>query len=117
MKVHLYGIPSCQSCKRAMSWLRDQGVVYTWVDFREQPPARGKLDEWVAALGAKALRNTSGGAYRALGEEKKSWSEAQWAAAFAADAMLIKRPVLELDGEPKAVGFKPERYAELFAST
>ena len=52
------------------------------------------------------MRNTSGGAYRALGDEKKSWSDAQWVTAFNQDAMLIKRPIIERDGQPVMVGFR-----------
>ena len=67
----------------------------------------------MAAFGAKAMRNTSGGAYRALGDEKKTWSDARWQEAFAADPMLIKRPIVEKDGVPVAVGFREDRYREL----
>ncbi len=51
------------------------------------------------------MRNTSGGSYRALGPEKESWSDTQWAEAFAADPMLIKRPIVERDGKPTIVGW------------
>ena len=52
------------------------------------------------------MRNTSGGSYRALGEEKKSWTDAQWADAFAADAMLLKRPLFERSGTALMTGFR-----------
>lgn len=114
MKVTLYGIPTCQSCKKAQSWLRDQGHAFTWVDVRETPPSSKQIAGWVASLGSKALRNTSGGAYRALGPEKQAWDDSAWVDAFAADPMLIKRPVVEIDGEAQAVGFKPTLLAALF---
>ena len=58
------------------------------------------------ALGAKAMRNTSGGSYRALPAEKKTWSDARWKAEFVKDVMLIKRPILEKDGVAVKVGFR-----------
>jgi arsenate reductase len=101
----LHGIPNCGTVKKARAWLDAAGVPYTFVDLRQTPPTRADVDRWVTALGGKALRNTSGGAYRALGPEKDGWSDARWAEAFAADPMLIKRPVVVKDGVPVQVGW------------
>lgn len=61
---------------------------------------------WVSELGAKPMRNTSGQSYRALGEEKQTWSDEQWVEAFSKDAMLLKRPLFVKDGKAVAVGFR-----------
>lgn len=103
MKV--YGIPTCGTVRKAKSWLDNKKIDYVSVDLRQNPPSRAQLQGWVRAVGSRALRNTSGGSYRALGEEKESWSEEQWLDAFAADPMLIKRPVIERDGSLLLVGF------------
>ena len=105
MTATLYGIPTCGTCRKARAWLAESGVAYTWVDLRSSPPDEARVSAWVTTFGARALRNTSGGSYRALGLEREAWDEAQWTAAFAADPMLIKRPVLEIDSSPMAVGF------------
>jgi len=47
--------------------------------------------------------------------EKSGWPDATWLSHLQADAMLIKRPVVEIDGKPAAIGFKEDRYGELFA--
>ena len=104
MAVTVYGIPSCGTVKKVRAWLDAHGVAHSWVDFRESPPAPERVAGWVRAFGAKAMRNTSGGAYRALGAEKDGWGEAEWTRAFQSDAMLIKRPILERDGAPWSVG-------------
>ncbi len=114
MAITLYGIPTCGTVKKARKWLDARGVEYTWVDYREAPPDRAQLSRWLAAFTAKPMRNTSGGAYRALGPEKKSWTDEQWLEAFAGDVMLLKRPVVEVDGVPVTVGFKEPVYVELF---
>jgi arsenate reductase len=106
MALTVYGIPTCGTVRKARSWLDANGHAHTFVDLRQSPPARAQVDGWVARFGASALRNTSGGSYRALGPEKDGWSPEQWAAAFAADPMLIKRPVIERDGAPLQVGFR-----------
>ena len=114
MAITLYGIPTCGTVKKARKWLDERGVDYDWIDFREAPPERDQLTRWVAAFTAKPMKNTSGGAYRALGPEKKTWTDDQWLEAFTSDAMLLKRPVVEIDGEPVAVGFKEPTYVEIF---
>lgn len=102
----VYGIASCGTVKKARKWLDEQGIEHAWVDFRRDPVSPERVLAWVEALGAKAMRNTSGGAYRALGPDRDDWTEAQWAEAFAADPMLIKRPVIERDGVAVQVGFR-----------
>ena len=106
MALTLYGISTCGTVKKAKTWLTSREVSFEWVDFRKTPPEAARVERWVQALGAKAMRNTSGGAYRALGEEKKTWTDEQWASAFKADPMLIKRPIIERDERPVQVGFR-----------
>jgi arsenate reductase len=105
MALTVYGIPTCGTVKKARAWLDAAGRPHRFVDLRAAPPARAQIDAWIAAFGAKALRNTSGGSYRALGPEKDGWSEAEWAEAFARDPMLVRRPVVERDGVPVLVGW------------
>lgn len=105
MALTLYGIPSCGTVKKARAWLDSAKKPHIFVDFRATPPTRAQVDGWVAVFGARALRNTSGGSYRALGPEKDTWTDTQWADAFFADPMLIKRPVVERDGQAIQVGW------------
>lgn len=114
MRITVYGIPTCGTVKKARAWLDHNGAAHTWVDFRSAPPEPARVQRWVARLGALKMRNTSGGAYRALGDDKAVWSPEQWTTAFQADPMLIKRPIVEVDGEPVAVGFDEDRYRALF---
>lgn len=115
MSIVVYGIPTCGTVKKARSWLDRHTLKHQFVDFRAEPPTSGAVKEWVAKFGNKALRNTSGGAYRELGPEKDAWTDAQWAKAFAAEPMLIKRPVICKDGVPVLVGFSATD-AELLAA-
>ncbi len=114
MSVTVYGIPTCGTVKKARKWLDDHGVAHTWVDFRSTPPEPARVARWVSTFGAPPMRNTSGGAYRALGDEKAGWDDARWTTAFQGDAMLVKRPVVEVDGVPVLVGFREDDYAARF---
>jgi arsenate reductase (glutaredoxin) len=106
MGLQVFGIPNCGTCKKAIAWLDGNQIAYEFVNTKEHPPNRKMIQAWVDALGAKAMRNTSGQSYRALGEEKQTWDDGQWVAAFAEDAMLIKRPLFVKDGKAVMVGFR-----------
>jgi arsenate reductase (glutaredoxin) len=106
MALLVYGIPTCSTCRKALTWLDQQGVAYEFVDTKLVPPGRAMIADWVARLGSSPLRNTSGQSYRAIGPEKSDWTAAQWIDAFAADAMLLKRPLFVQDGSAIAVGFR-----------
>lgn len=111
--VDVYGIPTCGTVKKALAWLTAAGVANRLVDMRAKPPERERVARWVATFGALALRNTSGGSFRALGPERESWGDDAWIDAFVRDPMLIKRPVVEQAGRPVAVGFRGDLTAAL----
>ena len=106
MTVHVYGIPNCSTVKKSLAWFNEQGIETVFVNYRTDPPDRPTVAQWVESLGAKALKNTSGGAYRALPAEKMDWTDAQWVDAFATEPMLIKRPVLVRAGVALQAGFR-----------
>lgn len=111
MSIQVYGIPNCGTCKKAFAWLDQQGVEYEFINTKEAPPTRDMVASWVNALGSRPMRNTSGQSYRALGEEKKEWSDDQWVEAFSTDAMLLKRPLFVKDGTAVLVGFRAKEDA------
>ena len=106
MTLQVYGIPNCGTCKKAFNWLAANNVDYEFIDTKTTPPTRDMIAEWVTALGAKPMRNTSGQAYREIGAEKQSWSDEQWIDAFAENAMLLKRPLFVKDGKAVLVGLR-----------
>ncbi|MEA5594484.1 Spx/MgsR family RNA polymerase-binding regulatory protein, partial [Rivularia sp. UHCC 0363] len=106
MSIQVYGIPNCGTCKKAFVWLQNNNIEYEFVNNKENPPSKNAIANWVKNLGSKSMRNTSGQSYRALGEEKKTWTDEQWIEAFAQDAMLLKRPLFVKDGSAVLVGFR-----------
>ena len=106
MALFVYGIPTCNSCKKALKWLDDHNEEYTWINTRERGPTSEDISGWITDIGNKPLRNTSGGSYRAIGEEKKTWNDSQWILAFSKDPMLLKRPLFVRDGKALFTGFR-----------
>ena len=112
MSIQVYGIPNCETCKKAIAWLRGNDIRHEFINTKDSPPDRDAIALWVEVLGSKSMRNTSGKSYRALGDERNSFSDEQWIDAFAEDAMLLKRPIFVRDGKAILVGFKADE-AEL----
>lgn len=115
MTVLLYGIPNCDTVKKARTWLDDHGVAYTFHDFKKQGVDAAMLHGWLGQVPLTTLLNKKGTTYRALSDADKARAE-QEAGAIALmqqSPSLIKRPVLERAGKV-TVGFAADTYAGLF---
>jgi arsenate reductase (glutaredoxin) len=104
--IQVYGIPTCGTCKKALQWLDAQQINHEFINTKEHPPCSEQIASWVASLGNRSMRNTSGQSYRALDEAKDTWTDAEWVTAFSDDVMLLKRPIFIKDGVAVAVGFR-----------
>ncbi len=110
----LYGIKNCDTMKRAMKWLDAQGVTYQFHDYKKAGLDEATLKDWVGRLGWEVLVNRRGTTWRKLPEEvRNSIDERSAIELMLANLSLIKRPVLDTQGQLH-VGFKAEQYATLF---
>ena len=113
MTIHLYGIPNCDTVKKARAWLDARGIGYTFHDYKKEGADPGKLAAWSDAAGWDALLNRRGTTFRALGEaDKADIDRAKALRLMQAHPSLIKRPVVEYDGRV-LVGFDPEAWGAL----
>ncbi|MGB3900439.1 MAG: ArsC family reductase [Mesorhizobium sp.] len=114
MAVTIYGIPNCDTMKKARGWLESHGVDYAFHDYRKQGLEPQRLDGWVEKLGWEVLLNKTGTTFRKLADaDKENLDAGKAKALMLANPSMIKRPVLDLGGR-LLVGFKPEIYAETF---
>lgn len=114
MTVTLYGIPNCDTVKKARDWLAQHGIAYRFHDFRKDGLERERLAGWVEELGWESVLNRAGTTFRALGPgDKMGLGPAKAVALMLAQPAMVKRPVLDL-GTRRLVGFKPEIYAQAF---
>ena len=114
MTITLYGIPNCDTVKKARAWLAEHGVEYSFHDFKKAPPTEARLQAWVEELGWEKLVNKQGTTWRKLDPQMQSGVKD---AASARKLMLdnvsvIKRPVVEW-GTKSTVGFDPKEWALL----
>ena len=113
MPVTLYGIPNCDTVKKARVWLDQHGVAFDFHDYKKAGIDRPRLEVWVAEHGWETVLNRAGTTFRALPDADKADLNAGKAVALMlAQPSMIKRPVLDL-GDRTLVGFKPELYAGL----
>lgn len=111
----LYGIPNCDTVKKAQRWLNDNNVEFAFHDFRKDGLTQAQLEQWVAALGWEALLNKRSTSWRQLSDEvKNNIDEASAIREMLATPTLIKRPVLAT-GDTLHTGFKDSDYSALFS--
>lgn len=107
----VYGIPNCDTVKKARQWLADHGVEATFHDFKKQGVPTDHLDQWLSAAGWERLVNRKGTTWRklpaAVQETVKDATSAR--SILLEHPSLIKRPVVEW-GEATTVGFEPSSW-------
>ncbi|MDD5297010.1 MAG: ArsC family reductase [Rhodocyclaceae bacterium] len=107
----LYGIKNCSTMKKAFAWLDGQGIAYEFHDYKKLGISRERLGAWADQVGWQALMNTRGTTWRKLSPEEQAEPDREKALdLMAAHPSLIKRPVLETEGNV-LVGFDPEAWA------
>lgn len=110
--IRVFGIKNCDTMKKAMIWLADQGIAYEFIDYKKAGVAASHLPDWMARAGWETLLNTRGLMWKKLTDEERSAVDAAKAQHLMTQyPALIKRPVLDT-GSDLLVGFKPEIYAE-----
>ena len=109
-RATIHGIKACVTMKKARDWLDAHGVGYDFHDYKSVGVERGTLEAWARQVGWEALLNRSGTTFRKLPDaDKAGLTEATAIDLMLAQPSMIKRPVLDIDGE-LVVGFKPEAY-------
>ena len=112
--VVIYGIPNCDTMKKARVWLDQHAIEHVFHDYRKAGVDKAQLELWVAEHGWETVLNRSGTTFRALPEGAKADLDAAKAVALMlAQPGMIKRPVLDL-GDRRIVGFKPAVYEAVF---
>ena len=114
MRPLLYGIPNCDTVKRARAWLEDRGVEHRFHDFKKNGVPTQNLTHWIEEKGWEALLNRHGTTWRKLDEATKASvvDAASAIDALTAHASLIRRPVVEWPNGDITVGFTHDSFKE-----
>lgn len=110
--IQFFGIPNCDTVKKARKWLESKGIEYSFHDYKKEGADPAKLAEWVDAKGIDVVLNRRGTTFRQLSDaDKADIDDAKAVRLMAQHPSLIKRPVVEFDGG-LLVGFKESEWED-----
>ena len=111
--LKLYGLKNCDTCKKAINWLKAESIEFEFIDIRNPIPDIATLEFWLEQAGDKLLINRRSTSWRNLTDEQKSSdTKAQFLALISQNPTLIKRPVFTNNGKIE-VGFSPKNTENL----
>ena len=117
MPITLYGIPNCQTVKKARTWLESHQIDYQFYDFKKQVVDESLINEWLKHVDWTQLINRSGMTYRKLSDPQKEQSQTQAGAIslMILNPSMIKRPILD-NSKMLYLGFKEADYQSIFGA-
>lgn len=109
----VYGIPNCDTVKKARAWLTEHALAHQFHDFKKQGAPAELLPKWLAQVGEPALLNRKGTTWRKLDETTRAAviDERSASALMLAQPSVIKRPVVLWPDQRVTVGFNAETFA------
>ncbi|MBF0803233.1 MULTISPECIES: arsenate reductase [unclassified Neisseria] len=111
----VYGIPNCDTVKKARAWLAGNGVDYEFSDFKKTPPDAALIESWLRDIPLATLLNKRGTTWRKLSTAEQAEADSPEGAVrlMTAHPSIIKRPVLCHNGRCYA-GFQTTEYEQVF---
>ena len=115
--VTLYGLETCDTCRKARNWLKRFEVAHQFVDYRAERVPAEMLKHWAAKLGGwDKLVNRASTTWRTLPEQRRSpGSDPEWTLLIKEYPALVKRPVV-VQGDEVSVGFSDNGFKKLFGT-
>ena len=116
MSATIYGLATCDTCRKARNWLDRFEVPYTFVDYRANPVPAATLKAWAQQLGGwEALVNKSSTTWRNLLPQRKNpGTDPEWTLLLKEYPALVRRPVVLREDGSVSVGFSDNGFKKLF---
>lgn len=112
----LYAIPNCDTVKKARTWLAEHGVTYQFHNYKKQGIDRRTITHWLTQENWEGLVNRAGTTWKKLPDAEKPTDAEGAIALMLAKPSVIRRPLIELNGQLIALGFKADDYQKAFAA-
>jgi Spx/MgsR family transcriptional regulator len=110
----LFGIPNCDTVKKARVWLEANNIPFKFHDFRKDGLDESTVQDWLKTLGTDVLVNKRSTSWKQLSDaDKEAVLSGTASPIITATPTLIKRPVL-LTADGLNVGFKADQYSNIF---
>jgi Spx/MgsR family transcriptional regulator len=110
--MKLFGIPNCDTVKKARTFLEKKKVAFEFVDFKKTPPTNEDIKRWAEAFGGLPV-NKSGLTYKKHKDHFEGLAETARVEFLCSNSSMIKRPILEKNGKVLAFGFSEDQYKAL----
>ncbi len=111
-KATLYGIPNCDTVKKARRWLDEAGIDYEFHDYKKSGVDKTKLSTWIKSHGIDVIVNKRGTTWRKLDESvRENLTAAKAVKLLEENTSMIKRPIIE-QGKLTLVGFDQSQYSK-----
>jgi arsenate reductase (glutaredoxin) len=110
--ITVYGIPNCDTVKKARAWLAEKGLEVAFHDFKKQGVSAAELPAWLKAFGRDKLVNRAGTTWRKLDDATKAAvvDDASATALMLQEPSVIKRPVVRWPDGRLTLGFSAETF-------
>ncbi len=112
----VYGIPNCNTVKKAITWLQEHKISYEFHDYKKKGISSAKLSEWSKQVGWEMLLNRKGTTWKQLDQSLQNSikSEKSAVSLLIEKTSAIKRPLIEKNGKVVVIGFEEGLYKRLF---
>jgi arsenate reductase (glutaredoxin) len=109
--VILYGIPNCDTTKKAITWLHKNNIAFSFHDYKQEGISEKKLEDWCEKKGLQLIFNKRSTTWKELSasEQKKAADQVSAIKLMTAHNSIIKRPVIE-KGNNLLVGYNETEY-------
>jgi arsenate reductase len=108
----VYGIKQCDTCRKALAWLVQNGIEHRFHDLRSDGLEAELLQAWLDSRFSDRLINRRSTTWRQLSDTQRRSEGVAMAQLLLQFPTLIKRPVFVTD-QIIAVGFNPKELADL----
>lgn len=114
--IEVYGIPNCDTVKKARVWLTENRIEYTFQDFKKVTIEDTTISSWIDAFGLDTVINKRGTTWRKLSDTDKTLCENAESALpiILSNLSMVKRPIVSIDGKPVLIGFTADDWAKQF---
>lgn len=113
--MKLYGIPNCNTVKKAQDWLKENNVPFEFHNFKKEGISAEKLTEWFDTFGWEQVINKNGLTFKKLSKEEQAAinSPDKAIAYLMQNTSAIKRPIVEKNDKALLLGFNEDNYKAL----
>lgn len=118
MAIHMYGIPNCDTIKKARAWLVKQDIETIFHDYKKEGADPERIARWISEAGLEIVLNRRGTTFRNLSaDDKEKAADSHKAVALLVQhPSMLKRPIVEYPGG-LLVGFKEDEWCATLLSS